>query len=183
MRWRKWNNAVHRDIGYLCIGLTLMYALSGIAVNHTSPKFNPSYDIEKHSGNVTPLVQGRQPDMVYVHQILTELNESGTFKNVALLSPEDLRVFVEGTTIDVNIVTGVVTMEKITRKPVLYEVNSLHLNKNKKAWTWVADVYAIALALLAVTGLLMIRGKGKIRSLLLVFLGFAVPLGFLIFFL
>lgn len=183
MHWRKWNYALHRDLGYLCVGLTLIYAVSGIAVNHFSHGFNPSYDVEKTSAIITPLGQAKQPDMVYVQQVLAELNEIGRFKNVALLSPENMRVFVEGNTIDVNIVTGMVTMEKITRKPILYEVNSLHLNKYKSAWTWVADIFALALILLAVTGLLMMRGKGKIRALLLTTIGFAVPLGFLVFYL
>ena len=29
-RWRAWLRAVHRDIGYLAIGFTVIYAVSGI---------------------------------------------------------------------------------------------------------------------------------------------------------
>ena len=29
-----WLRAVHRDIGYLAVGFTVIYALSGIAMNH-----------------------------------------------------------------------------------------------------------------------------------------------------
>jgi len=29
MKWRKWNNILHRDIGYLCVGLTVVY-VSGV---------------------------------------------------------------------------------------------------------------------------------------------------------
>jgi hypothetical protein len=31
---RPWVRAVHRDLGYLAVGLTIVYALSGLAVNH-----------------------------------------------------------------------------------------------------------------------------------------------------
>jgi hypothetical protein len=52
-------------------------------------------------------------------------------------------------------------MEKIHRKPNLYEINHLRLNKAKGSWTWLADVYGLALCLLALSGLLMIWGKQK----------------------
>ena len=39
---RPWIRAVHRDLGYLAVGLTLVYALSGLAVNHVSD-WDPSF--------------------------------------------------------------------------------------------------------------------------------------------
>lgn len=179
MRLRKLNFVVHRDLGYLCIGLTLIYAISGIAVNHKSHGFNPSYTIERSSATVSPIGKDVQPDMAYVQQVLTELNETAQFKNVASLGPDEIRLFIDGSTIDVNMVTGMVVMEKISRKPVLYAVNMLHLNRYKKGWTWVADIYAVSLILLALTGLFMIRGKAKVRGIMLTTAGFLVPLVFL----
>ena len=32
--WRKLNNALHRDVGFLIVGLTIVYGVSGLAVNH-----------------------------------------------------------------------------------------------------------------------------------------------------
>src|SRR5690606_41194055 len=43
-RWRPWLRAIHRDVGYLAVGLTFVYALSGLAVNHIQdwdPNFTP----------------------------------------------------------------------------------------------------------------------------------------------
>ena len=180
MNWRKWNYLLHRDIGYLCIGLTLVYAISGIAVNHISPGFNPSYSIEKSTGAVTPLPAGGKPDMQYIKSVLKELNEPGAYKNAALVSPGTIRIFVEDNTLDVQLATGQVAMERIHRKPILYEVNYLHLNKAKGSWTWLADVYGVALCLLALTGLLMIRGKQKKRGILLTAMGFLLPLIYLL---
>ena len=73
MHWRKLNHLLHRDIGYLCIGLTIIYAISGVVVNHTSHGFNPSYTIEKSTAEVPPLQRDRQPDAAYVDQRLGAL--------------------------------------------------------------------------------------------------------------
>ena len=81
MKWRKINLVLHRDIGYLCVGLTLAYSISGITLNHISPGFNPSYLIEKSSASVSPVPDGSKPDMEYIQTILRELDEKGKYKN------------------------------------------------------------------------------------------------------
>ena len=119
--------------------------------------------------------------MALVEDILSQLKESGTFKNVAMLSPGNLRIFVEGNTIDVELVTGKTQQEKVSRRPLLFEANYLHLNKAKGVWTYLADAYCLLLGLLAITGFLMIRGKIKTRGLILTILGFIVPIAFLVY--
>ena len=42
---RKWSRILHRDIGFFFIGTTLIYAISGIALNHLSD-WNPNYSVE-----------------------------------------------------------------------------------------------------------------------------------------
>ena len=42
-RWRAWLRAVHRDFGYLAIGFTVIYAVSGIAQNHIEDWGDVSY--------------------------------------------------------------------------------------------------------------------------------------------
>ncbi len=180
MAWRHLNHILHRDIGYLCIGLTIIYAISGLLVNHTSHGFNPSYIIEKKTAGVTPIRSGDQPDAGYVARVLEELEEKSVYKNVAMLSPGNLRIFVEGKTIDVNLATGQVAIEKISRRKIFFEMNALHLNKPKGLWTWLADIYAVALLLLALTGMLMIRGRVKWRGILLTATGFLIPLLYLL---
>jgi uncharacterized protein len=55
--------------------------------------------------------------------------------------------------------------------------NWLHLNRGKKAWTYVADTYAAGLLFLAISGMFMLPGKNgmKGRGALLVLIGVAVP--------
>ncbi len=71
-------------------------------------------------------------------------------------------------------------MEKVRRKPVLYEVSYLHLNKAKGLWTWFADIYGVGLCLLALTGMLMIRGRQKRRGIIMATAGFLFPLVYLL---
>lgn len=177
MKWRRVNLILHRDIGYLCVALTLIYGISGIALNHLSPSFNPNYHIEKSTAQVTPLPQGARPDMQFIEQVLRELQETGKYKSGAFVSPGVLRIFVEDNTIDVTLENGAVQMEKVHKRPLLFQANGLHLNKIKGWWTWLADLYCIALITLALTGALMIRGKQSKRHLLLVVIG-VIPLGF-----
>jgi hypothetical protein len=43
-RWRPWLRALHRDLGYLAVGLTFVYALSsGLAVNHIAD-WDPNFE-------------------------------------------------------------------------------------------------------------------------------------------
>jgi hypothetical protein len=181
MNWRKLNFAIHRDLGYLCIGLTLLYAISGVAVNHITPNFNPSYKIVKEQTKVAPAPQDIAPDMNFVQKVLKDIEEFGRFKNVVMLDPDNMRIFVEGNTIDVQLSTGNVQQEKVSRRPILFELNYLHLNKPKGLWTYFADVYAVFLGLLAITGLLMLKGKHFVRGIVLTVTGVVVPVIFLLY--
>ena len=42
---RKWGRIIHRDFGYLFFGATLIYSISGIALNHIGD-WNPNYSVE-----------------------------------------------------------------------------------------------------------------------------------------
>ena len=69
--------------------------------------------------------------------------------------------------------------EKVSRRPLLLELNYLHLNKAKGLWTLLADIYVIGLFLVALTGMLMIRGKSRWRGIILTGTGFLIPLFYL----
>jgi len=179
MNWRKWNYAVHRDLGFLCIGLTLIYALSGIAVNHIAD-WNPNYVIERVNTQIAPLPSG-VIDPAIIPGIMAQLGEVKGHENAFQPDPDNLWIYVEERMIRVNLPTGQVEHERFKRRPFWYPLNFLHLNHPKKAWTWVADVYAGALFLLALSGLLMVWKKSgvKKRGVVLASIGMLLPLLFL----
>lgn len=160
---RKWNRNIHRDLGYLSVGLTLIYAISGIAVNHVQD-WNPSYRITHLSGQISPVDPDTPVNADLARKILRQLEMPLQFKSFFRPAPETLKIFTEGNTITVHLPDGRVEQELVNTRTGLYEMNFLHLNHPKKAWTWFADLYAIALALLAVSGLFILKGKKGLKG-------------------
>ena len=184
MNWRRWNNIIHRDLGYLCFGLTIIYVISGVAVNHIHD-WNPTYKIEKVKSNIVPvLIEGRVVTDQEVRNILEKLEIGPEFKKTFQPNSDSLKIYQEGNIINVELLTGNVVQEKAAKRPFLFQVNFLHLNHPKRLWTWFADLYAICLGILALTGLFVLRGKKGIsgRGAWLTAAGFILPLFFLLFY-
>ena len=179
MNWRKWNHALHRDLGFLCAGLTLIYALSGIAVNHIAD-WNPNYRIERVEARIAPLPSGAI-NPADIPRILEQLSEK-SYQNAFQPDPDNLWIYVDQRMIRIHLPSGRVEHEVARRRAFWYPLNFLHLNHPKKAWTWVADLYAAALFLLALSGLLMLSKNGprRRRGLVLTMLGLGLPLIFLL---
>ena len=60
--------------------------------------------------------------------------------------------------------------------------NWLHYNRGKRAWTYVADVYAVMLLYLAISGIFMIKGKLGLRwrGATLIAIGLLAPVGYIV---
>src|SRR5256885_9515808 len=56
-RWRAWLRAIHRDIGYLAVGFTVIYALSGIAMNHIDD-WDPNFHATELTRKIAPIPDG-----------------------------------------------------------------------------------------------------------------------------
>jgi len=180
MQWRRWNNILHRDVGYVCAGLTIVYVVSGVAVNHVH-SWNPTYQIEQRTAPLAPLAPSDLAGSEGVRRLLAQLDLPPVYRTTFRPDSASLRVFVEDGTVDVDLATGQATVELVRERPVLGAFNFLHLNHPKKLWTWVADIYAVALGLLAITGLFVLKGKKGItgRGAWLTAAGVVVPVLFL----
>jgi hypothetical protein len=158
MSWRQRFRALHRDIGYVAAALTIAYAISGLAVNHIDD-WSPNYVLRETEIAIGPVPAGSFAEMqahVTAALGLPAREVRGHFMETETL----LRVFlVEGQEVRVDVRTGRGVLKRMHTRPVLYEVNVLHLNNLKGIWTWVADVFALALLTLAVTGLLLHKGQ------------------------
>ncbi len=180
-KWRKWNRILHRDIGYLAVGLTIIYSISGIAVNHLND-WNPNYIIEKSELKIAPVPDSLFNSPNLSQYILKKINEQAKFRNSFWADSATLNIFVEGNNIVVNLKTGNVLQEKIKSRAIIRQTNFLHLNNPKRVWTYVADLFAIALIFLAISGLFMIKGKKGLagRGAWMMVLGFLIPIIFYI---
>jgi len=179
LKWRKWNRAIHRDFGYLFFGMTLIYCISGIAINHLKD-WNPNYVITVEEYDI------RMPEDVDKTS-LKALLKTNDIENRYLnhYYPEEgyLKVFLkDGTfTIDMEDETGLL---EITRRRKFFKpMNYLHYNPIKY-WTWYSDIFSGALILLAITGLFIARGTKGIskRGAWLTVFGILIPLIFLFMF-
>lgn len=181
MKWRKLNRILHRDLGYFFFGMTLIYALSGIALNHIDD-WNPSYSIESEEIQLEALPSdASEIDRPYAMDIAAKFGEKDHFKNYYFPEPGSLKIFIEDGSITINLDDGTGRLEKTSRRPVFYEVNYLHYNPGNW-WTWFSDIYAAGLIIIAITGLFILRGKKGIkgRGAWLTALGILVPILFLI---
>ncbi len=175
VKWRKWNNILHRDIGYLVVALTLIYGVSGIAVNHTAD-WNPSYAVEKRALEIGPLAGETRDELVREARERLRLTDEPA--NAFRPDPETLQLFYARLTYSIDIPTGKVLVEEVRPRRVLFEFNQLHLNAPKRVWTYIADLYAVSLIVVAITGMFVLKGKTGItgRGAWLVGLGLAIPL-------
>lgn len=154
--WRRWSIVLHRDVGYLAFALTVAYAISGIAVNHIAD-WNPNYRVTKTAMTVAPVTMTSEEGIV--PNVMKRLGLTEPPRASFRPDPNTVQLFYKGTTYHVDLPTGKVIVEATRSRPVLFEMNQLHLNHAKRAWTWIADLYALALLLLAVTGLFVLKGR------------------------
>ena len=181
MSWRKWNRIIHRDVGYIAFGLTIIYAISGIAVNHVHD-WNANYVVEKISANVGPVADiSTAVTAAQIEGILQAVGAEGPVKNTFPVSPEQLQIFLDDKSAVLNVKTGEVVYDKISPRRGFLEMNALHLNNLRGRWTLVADIFAVVLIVLAISGIIMIKGtKGLAgRGKWLTAAGIIVPLIYL----
>lgn len=179
MRLRRVILAVHRDLGFFFAGLTVLYAISGVAVNHME-HWNPSYRLERTQHQIGAVPAGTAAEQG--REVCRRLGIAAEPVSTVRVGGEILKVFFEDRTLTVALPTGEVEDERRARRFLFYEVNFIHLNKGKGWWTWFADAYAVALAVLALTGLFIIPGRKGLsgRGKWLVGAGLLIPIVYLI---
>jgi len=176
---RPWLRALHRDTGYFIVGLTIIYAVSGLAVNHIA-SWDPSFrQIERSHQIAGPFPADEQ---AAAQKALDQLAIRESPREVYRASDTELEIVFEKRTLHLDPTTGRVFEEGQEPRLFLRLANWLHLNRGKKAWTYVADGYAVLLLFLAVSGLFMIPGrKGLLgRGALIAAAGAAVPIVYVV---
>lgn len=158
------------------VGLTFVYALSGLAVNHIG-QWNPNFhEIDKHHQLSNPAALPKD-DGALSKFVLRELSVREEPSEVYRASDTQLDIVLERRTLHVDTTKGTVFEEGEEPRFFLRLANWLHLNRGKKAWTYFADGYAVLLLFLATSGLFMIPGrKGLVgRGAIITVAGVLVP--------
>jgi hypothetical protein len=175
-RWRlrPLLRALHRDAGYFAVGLTFIYAVSGLAVNHIAD-WEPNFrEIRREHRLPAPWPAD---DASLAEHVAQAVLGGASVREVYRLDEHRLEVSFDRTTLRVDTTTGHVVEEGREPRFFLRVANWLHLNRGKKAWTYIADAYAVLLLLLSTTRLWMYPGRKGIwgRAGLIAVLGALVP--------
>ncbi len=174
--WRAWLRAIHRDVGYIAVGLTFVYGLSGLAVNHITDWSDGDPSFKTYSRTVEMgTLEG--DDAAIAETLRRRFGIRQPPREVYRASPEQLDVLFDKRTLHLDTGKGTIVDEGQEPRFILRVANWLHLNRGKKAWTYAADAYAAALLFLATSGIFMIAGKKGLlgRGAILVLIGVLIP--------
>ncbi len=177
--WFKLNRTLHRDIGYFCIGMTLIFSISGIAVNHIDD-WNPNYKVSRTTvflDGVVDKINSPSLNDYLKEKLAISLPTRTHFWE----SPSRYKLFLNNeTNISVDFKTQIVVVESISSRPVLQLLNQMHLNELSRKWTYFSDLYAGMLIFLSMSALFMIKGKHAVTGKrgLIVLAGFLCPVLF-----
>lgn len=157
INWFKLNRTLHRDIGYLCIGLTLVFAISGIALNHIGD-WNPNYIVERSEKHF--FAKNDTSDKELNTELAALFPDSAPIKATYWESVTQYKLFFkDGGAITVNFEKETAVYEHFKERPIFREFNTLHLNEAKRGWIVFSDIYAGLLIFLALSALFMVKGK------------------------
>lgn len=162
--------AIHRDLGYFVVGMTFVYAISGILLNHMNGQ-DPAVGKTIIKKQFSPLLDKENFKELFRKQIRE-------YKlNTIINDGKDYKIYVNGGTGIYHSVTGKLKLEIVHNRPFVEFINKLHYNQ-KKGWTFFADFFAAALIVLALSGLFIVKGKNGFmnRGVWITALGIAVVL-------
>lgn len=179
MNLSKLNRITHRDLGYLIAGLAIIYAVSGIALNHKYD-WNPNYIIENSEFTTDVNFTRETLNNEKAQEILNKVPGTLVYKTYYFPTGNTLTIFIEGGSVRINTKTREGTVEKISKRPLFYQINFLHYNPGKW-WKYFSDIFCLALILVTITGLFIIKGRNGItrRGAILTAIGVILPLLFL----
>lgn len=181
MKIRKLNRNLHRDLGYIFFFMTIIYGLSGIALNHIDD-WNPSYIVKYKDFKINQNDLSKENlSRKNVIELINQVAKGEKYKNHYFPNDYTLKVFIKDGNINIDLESGEGYIETSKRRPIFHQFNYLHYNP-QRWWTILSDIYAISLMLLAITGLFILRGKNGItgRGAWLTGLGVLIPIIFLL---
>jgi hypothetical protein len=139
------------------VGACLVYAISGILLNHMGEK-DPAFKTEEKSLQLEPGLS-QEELMAY----WTTRKDLPAVKKIFSVDEDHSRLMLEGGIGIYDRQTGRADYEKHTKREFIYWINRLHYNK-VKGWNIMADFFAASLIFFAVSGLLIVRGEtGRLR--------------------
>lgn len=157
--FRRGCRTVHAHLSFFFTGVILIYAISGITMNHLKD-FNPKYyiTVSHHTAKGT-FPHSRNFTKEEILRLLEEVDEQEHYIRHFYPDNSTLKIFLKsGSTYMLNTETGNAAYEGVKKRPVFYQFSDLHYNPGKW-WTYFSDLSAACLILICISGVLMNKGK------------------------
>jgi len=152
MKWLRILRIIHRDLGFFVVGMTLVYSISGIILNHldkNDPAFRTEEKVIQFPSNLTE---------AELSVFWNDAKNLPSLKRIFRVDDNNLRLFLNGGIGIYTISDGRLCYQTHQKRVFIYWINRLHYNK-VEGWSPVADFFAGSLILLAISGLFMVQGK------------------------
>lgn len=182
---RKWSRIIHRDLSFFFSGIILVYAISGIVLNHKKD-FNAEYSIKQYTFNVEgnyPLNPADIDKQRVKEELLEPYGEAKNYTKHYFPDSLTMKVFLKGGSLmELDMQTGQGVYESVKKRALISGMNRLHYNPNRW-WTVFSDIFAVSLIIITITGLIMNKGKNGIRGRggIELIAGIIIPILFLYF--
>jgi hypothetical protein len=138
--------ALHRDIGFLLIGLTLVYGLSGIVFIYRDT------DFLKQERRIERQLSPGIPD--------SELGTALHLRNVSVVRTEGDVVYFQNGTYDRK--TGMASYSDKTLPAWLEKLNTLHRASSRSRVHWFTTLYGVLLLFLALSSFWMFKPGSRL---------------------
>lgn len=172
----KWLRIIHRDLGFLMVGICLVYGISGILLNHMNGK-DPAFKTEEGAVKLEPNLAKEDLEIAWNDQ-----KGLPVLRKIMPIDDEHLRLMLEGGVGVYNKTNGTADYEKYTKREFVYWINRLHYNK-VKGWSFMGDFFAASLIFFALSGMVMVRGKKGLAGSGKWYLaaGILIPIAYIVF--
>ncbi len=153
---RRLNIATHRDLGYFFSSLIIIYCISGLALNHVND-WNSDFIIKKDTVRIAREYERHE----VTSQIITDIGKAigeEQYKVYDFPTDDQVKIYYNNASLHLNLKSRTGIYEQITRRQVFFQSNLLHRN-SINGWKYIADVFAVMLIVLSITGLFVLKGK------------------------
>ncbi|HBH48929.1 MAG TPA: peptidase [Bacteroidales bacterium] len=169
--FRKVLRILHRDLGYIFIGLTIIYGISGIILNLKDTEKDPAYKEIRFEGQLEINLTPEEIHAIWEHEFenVVDLNRVVPVNN-------QYRLFLIGGLGSYHPGTGNISFVVYKKRPVVKFMNDIHLNSGKR-FTWLGNIYGVIFIFFALSGAIMLKGKKGFakRGWWLISIGILIP--------
>lgn len=160
---RLWFRIIHRDLSFLFSGLILVYAISGLVLNHRD-SINPDFILTQKDFCISAApLRKEQINDAYIKDLLSRFEIGSVPLKVFYPNPDEVKILLKDkSTLAINLRSGDVLHESIRKRPFFSQINWLHYNP--QGWVVFADALAVSLIIITLTGIFMNRGRNGLRG-------------------